>query len=122
MVHGGVYRRERDIASRDESEEAQMKYALAVIISSIAGYAIGQYVTRRRIQRGITQAVDTFSASMRSALGDIDKVIEDVRQKAQPAPVSDTLAREPLPLRPGDVDRALAAGGLAVFKDGNWNA
>jgi hypothetical protein len=101
-----------------------MKYALAVIISGVAGYAIGQYVTRRRIYRGITQAVDKYSASMKSAMADMDKVIEDVRQRAKsaPAPIADVLDRGPLPIRAGDVDKALARGDLAVFKDGNWNA
>ncbi len=40
-------------------------------------------------------------------------------EKRDKAVTGDTVAKGPLPLKPGDVDRALKEGKLAFWKDGN---
>jgi len=93
-----------------------MKYAITGLLSAIIGCRAGQYLTRRKIRRGIAAATAKFSASLTAALKDATDVIDGMKAKAQAVP-ADTLAREPLPVRPGDTDKALARGELAVFKE-----
>ena len=98
-----------------------MKYIILAVLALIAGHEYGAAKFRSRLRQQtkmIEGAVRTMNGQMMAVsriIASIPKIAPDV-PVPQPKPASDTIARGPI-IRPGDTDKALASGNLAIYRN-----